>query len=119
MLGPVRGSLVVGMTQRIARAFQPCLVLATLLSTLWSATLITLFPGGPARGIVNRRMRELGPLNPAAPHSRSPRQLWRRGALTGSPWSGDFSPLWTGQKFDGCLDRCITAVGRAPRNRLA
>jgi len=70
------------MTQRIARAFQPWLALAALLSTLWSATLITLFPGGPARGIVNRLMRKLGPLNPAA---RIPARRAGCGAAARSP----------------------------------
>ena len=65
--------------------------------------LTTLFSGRPARGIVNRVMRELGALNPAAPAfplataAISPlRAHWEaRG-------SGDFSPLWAGQNARGC-----------------
>ena len=65
--------------------------------------LTTLFSGRPARGIVNRVMRELGPLNPAAPAfplataAMAPlRAHWE--ALG----SGDFSPLWAGQNTRGC-----------------
>jgi nitronate monooxygenase len=65
--------------------------------------LTTLFSGRPARGIVNRVMRELGPLNPAAPPfplataAIAPLRQWaeQRG-------SGDFSPLWAGQNTSGC-----------------
>ena len=65
--------------------------------------LTTLFSGRPARSIVNRVMRELGPLNPAAPAfplataAMAPlRAHWE--ALG----SGDFSPLWAGQNTRGC-----------------
>ena len=65
--------------------------------------LTTLFTGRPARGIVNRLMRELGPLNPAAPAFPSAtaaiaplRAHWERQG------SGDFSPLWSGQNASGC-----------------
>lgn len=65
--------------------------------------LTTLFSGRPARGIVNRVMRELGPMNPAAPEfplataAIAPLRQWaeQRG-------SGDFSPLWAGQNTSGC-----------------
>jgi len=65
--------------------------------------LTTLFSGRPARGIVNRVMRELGPLNPAAPAfplataAIAPlRAHWERQG------SGDLSPLWSGQNTSGC-----------------
>jgi len=65
--------------------------------------LTTLFSGRPARGIVNRVMRELGPLNPAAPAfptataAMAPlRAHWERQG------SGDFSPLWSGQNASHC-----------------
>ncbi len=65
--------------------------------------LTTLFTGRPARGIVTRVMRELGPLNPAAPAfplataAIAPLRQWaeRQGR-------GDFSPLWSGQNPSGC-----------------
>jgi nitronate monooxygenase len=65
--------------------------------------LTTLFSGRPARGIVNRVMRELGPLNPAAPAfptasaAMAPlRAHWEQQGR------GDFSPLWSGQNASGC-----------------
>jgi nitronate monooxygenase len=65
--------------------------------------LTTLFTGRPARGIVNRVMRELGPMNPAAPAfplataAIAPLRQWAECA-----GSGDFSPLWAGQNTGGC-----------------
>jgi NAD(P)H-dependent flavin oxidoreductase YrpB (nitropropane dioxygenase family) len=47
--------------------------------------LTTLFTGRPARGIVNRVMRELGPLNPAAPAFPLPPPPSHRCARTGRP----------------------------------
>jgi nitronate monooxygenase len=76
--------------------------------------LTTLFSGRPARGIVNRLMRELGPLHPAAPafplagHAIAPlRAHWEaRG-------SGDFSPLWSGQNASACRPVPAAEVTRA------
>jgi nitronate monooxygenase len=67
--------------------------------------LTNLMSGRPARGIVNRLMRELGPLRadvPAFPHAA--------GALAGlraeaeRRGSGDFSPLWAGQNTSACRE---------------
>lgn len=65
--------------------------------------LTTLFSGRPARDIVNRAMRELGPLNPTAPAFPTAtaalaalRAHWERQG------SGDFSPLWAGENASGC-----------------
>lgn len=59
-----------------------------------------LFTGRPARGIVNRYMREIGPLNEAAPEfplaTSSVAPLRAKAEAQGS---GDFSPLWSGQNF--------------------
>jgi nitronate monooxygenase len=60
--------------------------------------LTNLFSGRPARGIVNRVMRELGPLCPQAP----PFPLATAGmaplrAAAEAAGSSDFSPLWAGQ----------------------
>jgi nitronate monooxygenase len=64
-----------------------------------------LFTGRPARGIVNRMMRELGPMNPVAPAfplataAMAPlRAHWE------AKGSGDFSPLWSGQNASGCRE---------------
>ncbi|MDR2154888.1 MAG: nitronate monooxygenase [Burkholderiaceae bacterium] len=65
--------------------------------------LTTLFSGGAARGIVNRAMRELGPLNPVAPPfplaSAALAPLRAAAEKTGRT---DFTPLWSGQNASGC-----------------
>ena len=60
--------------------------------------LTNLFTGRPARGIVNRWMRELGPISdlaPAFPLATSAVVPLR--AKAEAAGSGDFSPLWAGQ----------------------
>jgi len=60
--------------------------------------LTTLFTGRPARGIVNRVMRELGALNPAAPaFPLATAAMAPLRAHFEALGSGDFSPLWSGQ----------------------
>jgi nitronate monooxygenase len=67
--------------------------------------LTNLFTGRPARGIVNRILRELGPISPLAPcfplatSAVAPRRATAEGL-----GSGDFSPLWAGQNVAGCRD---------------
>jgi nitronate monooxygenase len=67
--------------------------------------LTNLFSGRPARGIVNRLMRELGPLSGAAPDfplaSAAIAPLRARAEAEGK---GDFSPLWSGQNVTGCKE---------------
>jgi nitronate monooxygenase len=65
--------------------------------------LTNVFTGRPARGIVNRAMRELGPISAAAP--AFPLATGRIGALRAkaeSHGSSDFTPLWAGQNAAGC-----------------
>jgi len=61
-------------------------------------TLTHLFTGRPARGLINRIMKELGPLNPAAPAfplaTAALAPLRERAEQAGLD---DFSPLWAGQ----------------------
>jgi nitronate monooxygenase len=65
--------------------------------------LTTLFSGRPARGIVNRVMRELGPLNPATPaFPLATAAIAPLRAHWEAQGSGDFSPLWAGQNVGGC-----------------
>ena len=62
--------------------------------------LTNLFTGRPARGIVNRVMRELGPINPQAPaFPLAGGVLLPLKALTEPAGSGDFINLWAGQGF--------------------
>lgn len=77
---------------------------AALLATDAPATALTrLFTGRPARGLVNRLMRELGPLNPAAPaFPLATSALAPLRAAAESRHSTDFTPLWAGQNFAAC-----------------
>ncbi len=65
--------------------------------------LTNLFTGRPARGMVNRFMREQGPLSPRAPAfplaGGASAPLRAKAEKLGS---GDFSPLWAGQNTSGC-----------------
>ena len=71
--------------------------------------LTNVFTGRTARGIVNRLMRELGPISPLAPAfplaSTAIAPLRSHAEEQGS---GDFSPLWAGQNVSGC--RAISAA---------
>jgi nitronate monooxygenase len=60
--------------------------------------LTNIFTGRPARAIVNRVMRELGPMNVTAPEFplAVPAMLPLRGRAE-QQGSGDFSPMWAGQ----------------------
>jgi nitronate monooxygenase len=67
--------------------------------------LTNLFTGRPARGIVNRIMRELGPLSAAAPaFPLATSGIAHVRAKAESRGSGDFSPLWSGQNASGCRE---------------
>tara|TARA_R110002051_G_scaffold130806_1_gene204724 strand:+ start:56619 stop:57605 length:987 start_codon:yes stop_codon:yes gene_type:complete len=71
--------------------------------------LTNLFSGRPARGIVNRVIRELGPISelaPAFPLAGTAITPLRSAAE--KRHSGDFSPLWAGQNVRGC--RAISAA---------
>ncbi|MGE5093744.1 MAG: NAD(P)H-dependent flavin oxidoreductase [Betaproteobacteria bacterium] len=67
--------------------------------------LTNVFTGRPARGIVNRIVRELGGMCAAAPAfplaTSAIAPLRARAEAAGS---GDFSPLWSGQNASGCRD---------------
>lgn len=67
--------------------------------------LTNLFTGRPARGIVNRFMREQGPLSRLAPDfplaTAAVAPIRARAEAGGS---GDFSPLWAGQNVSGCKE---------------
>jgi nitronate monooxygenase len=67
--------------------------------------LTNLFTGRPARGIVNRLMRELGPISPSAPaFPLATAAIAPLRARAESLGSGDFSPLWAGQNTAGCKE---------------
>jgi nitronate monooxygenase len=67
--------------------------------------LTNVFSGRPARGIVNRIMREVGPMSalaPAFPEAGAAVAPLR--AKAESLGLGDFSPLWSGQNAAGCKE---------------
>jgi nitronate monooxygenase len=82
--------------------------------------LTNLFTGRPSRGIVNRLMRELGPMDPAAPRfplaAAAVAPLRAKAEAAGS---GDFSPLWAGQNTSGCREGSAAALTRALGEALA
>ena len=75
--------------------------------------LTNLFTGRPARAIVNRLVRELGPMNAVAPAfplaASAVAALRTRAEAAGS---GDFSPLWAGQNISGCREVGAAAITR-------
>lgn len=67
--------------------------------------LSNLFTGRPARGIVNRIIRELGPISAAAPaFPLATAAIAPLRAKAESRGCGDFSPLWSGQNASGCRE---------------
>ena len=76
--------------------------------------LTNLFTGRPARGIVNRVMRELGPIGSAAPEfPLATSGIAPLRAKDEAQGSGDFSPLWSGQNATGCREVSSAEVTRA------
>lgn len=75
--------------------------------------LTNLFSGRPARGIVNRVMRELGPLSALVPEfPLATGAIAPLRAKAESQGSGDFSPLWSGQNASGCQAIAAAALTR-------
>lgn len=79
---------------------------AALKSEAARYTAITnLFTGRPARAIVNRIMKELGPVSSVAPaFPLAAAGIAPLRAKAESRGSGDFSPLWSGQNTSGCKE---------------
>ena len=76
-----------------------------------TTALTNLFTGRPARGIVNRLMRELGPISTLAPAFPSAvNAIVPLRAAAEQAGRGDFSPLWAGQDVSGC--RAVPAAQR-------
>jgi nitronate monooxygenase len=75
--------------------------------------LTNLFSGRAARGIVNRLMRELGPLRVEPPQfplaSAALAPLRAKAERQGR---GDFSPLWAGENPSGCTTSSAGEVTR-------
>ncbi|WP_198084729.1 nitronate monooxygenase family protein [Variovorax sp. E3] len=67
--------------------------------------LTNLFTGRPARGIVNRVIRDLGPIGAVAPEfPLATSAIAPLRAKAEAKGNGDFSPLWSGQNATGCRE---------------
>ena len=76
--------------------------------------LTNVFTGRPARGIVNRLMREIGPISGAAPlFPLATAAIQPLRAAAEARRSGDFSPLWAGQNASMCQAIAAADVTRA------
>ncbi len=75
--------------------------------------LTNVFTGRPARAIVNRVVRELGPISSAAPaFPGAATAIAPLRARAESQGSGDFSPLWAGQNASACREIAAAVVTR-------
>jgi nitronate monooxygenase len=75
--------------------------------------LTTLFSGRPARGIVNRLMRELGSLNAAAPaFPLATAAIAPLRAAAEAQGLSDFTPLWSGQNASNARSLSATDITR-------
>jgi nitronate monooxygenase len=83
-----------------------------------NTALTNIFSGGAARGIMNRVVRELGPMSalpppfPLAAGALAPLR-----AKAESLCSGDFSPLWAGQNTNGCKELAAAQLTRELASR--
>jgi nitronate monooxygenase len=87
---------------------------AALKSDAGRMTAITnVFTGRPARGIVNRLVREVGPMSSAAPEfplaATAVMMLRARAETMGKD---DFSPMWAGQNVSGCREVPAAVITR-------
>lgn len=94
---------------------------AALKSPMARLTALTnVYSGRPARGIVNRLMREIGPISPAAPpFPLATSAVSALRAKAESEGSGDFSPLWAGQNTSACQEVSATALTRELARAIA
>jgi nitronate monooxygenase len=75
--------------------------------------LTNLFTGRPARGIMNRIMRELGPLNPVVPaFPLATSAIAPLRAKAEGQGNGDFSAFWAGQNATGCKEISASVLTR-------
>ena len=78
---------------------------AALKSEATVTAVTNVFTGRPARGIMNRIIRELGPISTAAPaFPLAVAAVAPLRAKAESLGSSDFSPLWAGQNTTGCRE---------------
>jgi nitronate monooxygenase len=93
---------------------------AALMTAGDNTALTNVFTGRPARGILNRAMRELGPISPLAPaFPLAGGALAPLRAAAEAQGSGDFSPLWAGQAVALARDTAQGLDATALTHRLA
>jgi nitronate monooxygenase len=87
----------------------------TLKSEQARSTAVTnVFTGRPARAIVNRLVRDLGPMNHSAPtFPYATPMLAPVRAHSEKSGNGDFSAMWAGQNVSGCKE-----IGAAEMTKL-
>jgi nitronate monooxygenase len=79
----------------------------------WHTAVTNLFTGRPARGIINRVMKDLGPISEAAPEfPLATSAIAPLRAKSEAAGSGDFSPLWSGQNASGCREAPAAEIVR-------
>jgi nitronate monooxygenase len=85
-----------------------------------ATALTNLFTGRPARGVVNRLMRELGAMSPLAPaFPLAAAAIAPLRAAAEAAGRGDFSPLWSGQNRSGCAECGAAEITRALASGLS
>jgi nitronate monooxygenase len=72
--------------------------------------LTNLFTGRAARGIVNRVMREIGPMGPAPAFPLAVSAIAPLRARAEAAGRSDFSPLWCGQNASGCREAPAASI---------
>lgn len=93
---------------------------AALMSAGDNTALTNVFTGRPARGILNRAMRELGPISPLAPaFPLAGGALAPLRSAAEAVGSGDFSPLWAGQAVARARDTAHGLDATTLTQRLA
>lgn len=87
---------------------------AALVDATLHTAVTNLFSGRPARGVMNRLMRELGTIRldvPAFPLAATALAPLR--AMAEAQGRGDFSPLWAGQNRKACRHASAADITRA------
>ena len=76
-----------------------------------TTALTNLFTGRPARGIVTRLMREIGPLNAMAPDfPLAATAIFALRSAAEKRGVGDFTSMWAGQNARACVDMSAAAL---------
>jgi len=76
------------------------------------------FSGRPARSIVNRVMRELGPIGEVPPFPTAGAALAPLRSAAEATGQGDFSSLWSGQNNSGCRQTGAAQLTRSLAQKI-